>query len=316
MARKRKGRPINGVLLLDKPLGMSSNGALQRVKRLFDAAKAGHTGSLDPLATGVLPVCLGEATKFSQYLLDADKRYTSTFRLGVQTASGDADGEIIAEVDASHLSKDAVKSALDSFIGDIEQVPSMYSALKHQGQPLYKLAREGKTIEREPRAITIYHINVLGFRPGTYAEVDVDVLCSKGTYIRSLAEDVGKALGVGGMVTALRRTQSGQFEITDAVALEALEAERAEEGASGERGAVLDHHLLPMDVPVADFPQLTLPETSAFYFMQGQAVMDSQVYRIAEEGDMVRVAAESGDFLGLGEVTGDGKVAPKRLVVA
>ncbi len=310
MARKRKGRPISGVLLLDKPLGMSSNAALQRVKRLFFAAKAGHTGSLDPLASGVLPICLGESTKFSQFLLDADKRYRSTFRLGIKTASGDADGEVLSVKDAGSITRQQVEQALSAFVGEIDQVPSMYSALKHQGQPLYKLAREGKSVEREPRRITIYSIDLLDFRPGEIAEVDVDVYCSKGTYIRSLAEDLGDVLGVGGMVQMLHRTQSGPFFVRDGVTLEALELERGDAEPD-----VLDHHLLPMDAPVESMPMLVLPETAAFYFGRGQAVMDGQAYRLGAEGDIVRVACETGDFLGLGELTDDGRVAPKRLVV-
>ncbi|RLA55980.1 MAG: tRNA pseudouridine(55) synthase TruB, partial [Gammaproteobacteria bacterium] len=175
MARRKRGRPVNGILLLDKPLGVSSNHALQRAKRLFDAAKAGHTGSLDPLATGVLPLCFGEATKFSQYLLDADKAYTSTFVLGVATETGDVEGAVVDTRDASHLSESDVEQALEHFRGEIDQVPSMYSAIKHQGQPLYKLARKGLEVERKSRRVVIKRLDLLAFRPGSKPEVDVDI---------------------------------------------------------------------------------------------------------------------------------------------
>ncbi len=317
MARRRKGRPIDGVLLLNKTAGMSSNHALQRAKRLFFAAKAGHTGSLDPLATGRLPLCFGEATKFSQFLLDAEKGYQSTFRLGVVTSTGDAEGEVLHEADASGVTREQVERALEQFVGDIEQVPPMFSALKLNGQPLYKLAREGKEVERKPRPVTIHRIDLLDFRPGPQAEIDVEVLCTKGTYIRTLAEDVGQALDCGARVERLHRTLSGPFDVANAVSLEALEAERGEGMAE-----LLDHHLLPADTPVAALPALVLPADSAYYFRQGNPVMDPQVYRLGDEGDMVRVFGESTAsseeprFLGLGELDDEGRVAPKRLVAA
>lgn len=301
---------MSGVLLLNKAAGVTSNAALQQAKRLFFAAKAGHTGSLDPLATGVLPLCFGEATKFSQYLLDADKRYRSTFCLGVTTETGDADGEEIATADSSEITREMVEQALEGFEGEIEQIPSMYSAIKHNGQPLYKLAREGKTVEREPRRVQVYSIEVLDFSPGNPAKVEVDIHCSKGTYIRTIAEELGKVLGCGAHVERLHRSEAGPFSEQDAVTLESLEAERGEQWAE-----VLDHHLLPADAPVQALPSLSLPEQSAFYFRQGQPVMDPQVYQLGEEGDMVRVFSESDDFLGVGEITDDGRVAPKRLVV-
>lgn len=310
MARRRpKGRPIDGVLLLNKATGVTSNTALQQAKRLFFAAKAGHTGSLDPLATGVLPLCFGEATKFSQYLLDADKRYRSTFCLGVTTETGDADGERIAESDASGLTREQLEQSLKQFEGEIEQVPSMYSAIKHNGQPLYKLAREGKTVEREARQVRVYSIELLGFSAGSSASVDVDIHCSKGTYVRTIAEDLGKSLGCGAHVARLHRSQAGPFTDQNAISFDALEAERGEQLAE-----VLDHHLLPPDAPVQQMPSLNLPEQSAFYFRQGQAVMDPQVYQTGGEGDMVRVFSLDHGFLGLGEITDDGRVAPKRLV--
>lgn len=310
MGRRRKGRPVDGILLLDKPLGMSSNGALQRVKYLFFAAKAGHTGSLDPLASGVLPICLGEATKFTQFLLDADKCYRATFRFGMATASGDADGEVVSEKGADGLTQQQVESALTEFRGDIAQVPSMYSALKHQGQPLYKLAREGVEVEREARPVTIYSLEVTDFRPGHFAEADVEVHCSKGTYIRTLAEDIGQKLDCGAYVSKLHRSAAGPFDEADTISLEQLEGMRQEQDAEQ-----LDHLLKPMDAGIQHMMSVELSEDMAFYFRQGQPMMVPQAYREGEEGDIVRVFEADGPFLGVGEVTDDGRVAPKRLVV-
>lgn len=312
MAR-RKGRPVDGVLLLMKPAGMTSNHALQRAKRLFFVEKAGHTGALDPLATGVLPLCFGEATKFSQFLLDADKRYRSTFLLGQRTNTSDADGEVIATASAAGVTLEQVQAALVPLTGDILQVPSMFSALKHNGQPLYKLARDGVEIERQPRPVTVYEINILDFRPSELAEVDVDVRCSKGTYIRSIAEDLGFALGCGAHVKVLHRSGSGAFAEEQCITLEALEAE-FEQGSY----EALDKHLLSADAPVASLPEIVLPEQSAHYFRLGNPVMDPQVYRVGQQGDMVRVfCAQTGQtprqFLGLGELI-DGRVAPKRII--
>lgn len=310
MGRRRKGRPVDGILLLDKPLGMSSNGALQRVKYLFFAAKAGHTGSLDPLASGVLPICLGEATKFTQFLLDADKCYRATFRFGMATASGDADGEVVSEKGADGLTQQQVESVLTEFRGDIAQVPSMYSALKHQGQPLYKLAREGVEVEREARPVTIYSLEVTDFRPGHFAEADVEVHCSKGTYIRTLAEDIGQKLDCGAYVSKLHRSAAGPFDEADTISLEQLEGMRQEQDAEQ-----LDHLLKPMDAGIQHMMSVELSEDMAFYFRQGQPMMVPQAYREGEEGDIVRVFEADGPFLGVGEVTDDGRVAPKRLVV-
>lgn len=313
MAR-RKGRPIDGVLLLHKPAGMTSNRALQIAKRLFSAEKAGHTGSLDPLATGVLPLCFGEATKFSQFLLDADKRYRSTFLLGQRTNTSDADGEIITTASAASVTRAQVEQALVPLTGDILQVPSMFSALKHEGQPLYKLARDGIEIERQPRPVTVYGIDILDFRPGELAEVDVDVRCSKGTYIRSIAEDLGFALGCGAHVKTLHRSAAGPFAEQQCISLESLEAEFEQGGYNA-----LDAQLLGADAPVASLSAIHLPESSAYYFRLGNPVMDSQVYRIGQQGDMVRVFCAQTEqsaqqFLGLGELTDDGRVAPKRII--
>ena len=311
MARKRtRGRSVNGVFLLDKPFGLSSNHALQRVRRLFDANKAGHTGSLDPLATGVLPICLGEATKFSQFLLDAEKGYRSTFSLGLRTESGDVDGGEVSRIDASNITLAQIEQAVETFGGDIQQVPSMYSALKHNGQPLYKLARQGIEVERAPRSISIYDYKILDFRPGVIAELDVEVRCSKGTYIRSLADDLGQMLGCGAHVSALHRTLAGPFHESETLTLSALEEMRE----SGEPEQ-LDHLLKPMDIAVADRMAVELSETVAAYFQLGQEVMSGEAFRNGQEGDIVRVFREGGAFLGVATVTEDGRIAPKRLVV-
>jgi len=311
LARKRtRGRSVNGVFLLDKPFGLSSNHALQRVRRLFDANKAGHTGSLDPLATGVLPICLGEATKFSQFLLDAEKGYRSTFSLGLRTESGDVDGGEVSRIDASNITLQQIEQAVETFRGDIQQVPSMYSALKHNGQPLYKLARQGIEVERAPRSITIYEYHILDFRPGVIAELDVEVRCSKGTYIRSLADDLGQMLGCGAHVSALHRTLAGPFEESETLTLAALEEMR--ENCEPEQ---LDHLLKPMDIAVADRMAVELSATVAAYFQLGQEVMSGEAFRNGQEGDIVRVFREGGAFLGVATVTEDGRIAPKRLVV-
>lgn len=306
MARRRRGRPVNGVLILDKPLGMSSNQALQQAKRLFFAAKAGHTGSLDPLASGVLPLCFGEATKFSQYVLDADKTYLSTFVLGKTTASGDADGEWLSDIDAAHVGEAVVASALEGFRGDIEQVPSMFSALKQNGQPLYKLAREGKTVERKARAVTIHRFDIQAFRAGRNPEIDVLITCSKGTYVRSLAQDLGEALGCGAYVSALRRTKAGPYGVEQMVTLEQLEALKQAEQLDD-----MDALLLPSDSALTHLPEVALPEVSAFYLRQGNPV---QVPNAPYDG-MVRINLENGGFLGIGEILDDGRVAPRRLIV-
>lgn len=310
MGRRRKfGRAVSGVLVVDKPAGVTSNDVVQRAKRLFFANKAGHTGALDPLATGVLPLCFGEATKFSQYLLESDKGYISTFHFGIDTETADADGDIVTQKDASSVTAKMLEKAIQRYRGDIEQVPPMYSALKRNGQPLYKLAREGIEVERDARPVTLYSFELLDFRPGPVAEADVRVECSKGTYIRSLAQDIGRDLNVGGHVAQLQRIQAGPFLLEQAFCLDDLELERGEQ-----RAEILDYHLLPVDAPVAEMARLTLDDHSGFYFLRGQAVINNQVYRLGDEGDKVRVFQENGEFLGVGEITDDGRVAPSRLV--
>lgn len=306
MARQRRGRPLDGILVLDKPPGVSSNRALQMVKRLYGAAKAGHTGSLDPLATGVLPLCFGEATKFSQFLLDADKAYESTFVLGVATATGDAEGEVLETLDASALAEADVALALEAFRGEIEQVPSMYSALKHEGQPLYKLARRGQEVERKARRVVIRQLELRAFRAGAQPQADVYLECSKGTYVRSIAEDLGRMLACGAHVAKLRRTRAGAFGIGDSVTLATLEALRA-----SERIADMDALLLSADAALEGLPLVRLSSSGGFYMRQGQAVLVPN----APGGGMVRVALETGEFLGIGEILDDGRVAPRRLIV-
>ncbi len=303
---KRRGRAIDGILILDKPTGMTSNAALQKVKRLYSAAKAGHTGSLDPLATGVLPICLGEATKFSQYLIDADKGYRSTFVFGVRTNTSDSDGETIATADASTLTQAQVEAGLANFRGDIAQIPSMFSAIKVDGQPLYKLARAGQEIEREARAVTVFELELEAFRPGERAEADVRILCSKGTYVRSIAEDLGQLLGVGAHVAMLRRIKAGPFTEADAVSMTTLEGLK-----QGEALAEMDSLLRPAEIAVAKLPKVVLGEAAGFYLRQGQPVL---VPKAPTQG-LVQLFLQAGDFIGIGEILDDGRVAPRRLIV-
>jgi len=297
---------VDGILVLDKPLGLSSNRALQSVKQLYSAAKAGHTGSLDPLATGVLPLCFGEATKFSQYLLDADKAYASTFVLGTVTDTGDAEGRILEDRDASDITQADVVTALKAFEGEIEQIPPMFSAIKQGGQPLYKLARQGLEVERKPRPVVIKQLQLRAFRSGEKPEVDIYLECSKGTYVRSLAEDLGRALGCGASVRALRRTRAGPFDIEDSVALSTLEALKVSSDLHE-----LDRLLLPADAALGALPLVRLSESGGFYLRQGQPVMVPN----APRDGIVRVALETGEFLGIGEILDDGRVAPRRLIV-
>jgi tRNA pseudouridine55 synthase len=306
VSKRRRGRAVDGILILDKPMGLSSNQALQRVKRLYMAAKAGHTGSLDPLATGVLPLCFGEATKFSQYLLDADKAYESTFVLGTVTNTGDAEGQVLESKNADYVTEVDVVAALKAFEGHIEQVPSMFSAIKQGGQPLYKLARQGLELERKPRPVVIKQLQLRAFRGGDRPEVDIYLECSKGTYVRSLAEDLGRAMGCGAFVSVLRRTRAGPFSIEDSLTLDALEAMR-----DTSELPELDNFLLPADAALDALPLVRLSESGGFYMRQGQPVLVPN----APRGGIVRVALETGEFLGVGEILDDGRVAPRRLIV-
>lgn len=298
MQYKRPKKNINGVLLLDKPLGFSSNQALQKIKWLLQAAKAGHTGTLDPLATGLLPLCFGEATKFAHYLTDADKTYVATLKLGVTTSTGDAEGEVLS-TKAVNVSEKQFAAACKQFLGEIRQVPPMYSALKHEGKALYEYARAGVEIERKARLVYIHNIQVNSFA-GDVAQMTVT--CSKGTYIRTLAEDIGAVLGCGAHLIGLRRTATANYAISQAITLEQFEATPPEQ-----REALL----LPEDSAVQHLPAITLDENSSFYLQQGQAVWQSgQVPQ-----GLLRLYNEQQQFLGLGEQQNDGKIAPKRLIV-
>lgn len=312
MARKPKGRRIDGVFLLDKPAGLSSNGALQRVKRIYGAAKAGHTGALDPLATGMLPICLGEATKFSQYLLESDKRYQTTAKLGVRTDSSDADGAVIETRSLPpDLSVERVEQLLaDHFTGEIEQVPSMYSALKHNGQPLYKLARQGVQVEVKPRRVRIHERRLLALRDD---EIDLEVYCSKGTYIRSIVEDLGLLLDCGAHVSVLRRLETGPFKAPMMMTLEQLQAV-AEPGEGDDQECIhgrLDQLLLPPWTAIAELPSLELSEEQARRLQCGQGC--NQRFD-APEGEVRLFVAGTERFIGVGQISEAGELKPRRLM--
>lgn len=279
----RRKRALNGVLLLDKDSGMSSNSALQRARFLYGAAKAGHTGVLDPLATGLLPVCFGEATKFAQYLLDADKAYIATLQLGVATSTGDTEGEVVATADTS-ITLEQIQAAIIAFSGEISQTPPMYSAIKHQGKPLYEYARAGITIERKSRQVTIYQIDILEF---AFPRLVISVRCSKGTYIRTLAEDMARHMGTVAHLTALRRIATAGFAIEDTYSLAAISS--ADE-------VTRDNWLLPCDVLVQHFTAVTLTDKDILQLQHGIAVHSEQNY-----GTMcpLRIYAANGRFIGL-----------------
>jgi len=287
---------VHGIILLDKRLGVSSNKALQEVRRLFNANKGGHTGSLDPLATGLLPLCFGEATKVSAMMLDDNKRYQAVVKLGVMTDTGDAEGQVIEEKPVPKLSKEIIEECLSNFMGEIDQVPPMYSALKHNGKKLYELAREGKVIERKARRITIFELKLLDF---TEDSLTLDVFCSKGTYIRSLAEDIGYKLGCGGTITGLRRTQSGQFKIEDALTIEQCQSMSLEE---------LTASMLAVDEPLQEIPKIQLSSRQTTLINHGQQIDFQCEY---EQGS-VRMYSEQ-LFLGLGEMLLNGKLVPKKI---
>jgi tRNA pseudouridine55 synthase len=297
MSKRKSGLNVHGIILLDKRLGVSSNQALQEVRRLFNANKAGHTGTLDPLATGLLPLCFGEATKVSALLLDDDKRYQVVVQLGVTTDTGDAEGAVLETLPVPQLTRTDLTTCLQKFTGNIEQVPPMYSALKQGGKKLYELAREGITVERAARRITIFELQLLNY-DGSNQQLTLDVLCSKGTYIRSLAEDIGHYLGCGGTVLALRRLQAGQFRIADAKTIEELAALDTQ-GLFGS--------LMAVDKPLADMPAVYLSDVQATGIRYGQTIHFPHT-----EAGAVRLYHET-DFLGLGERLSDGRIAPKKL---
>ncbi|MDR5903674.1 tRNA pseudouridine(55) synthase TruB [Franzmannia qiaohouensis] len=300
MARRRRGLPVDGVLLFDKPQGASSNQILQRVRRLFQAQKAGHTGTLDPMATGLLPICFGEATKFSSHLLDADKVYRTRVKLGEVTDSGDAEGEVVERCAVPVLTADDIERVLEGFRGEIEQTPPMYSALKHQGRKLYELAREGKTVARAVRRVTVYDARLLAHDAEGF---ELEVRVSKGTYIRTLAEDIGRTLGCGAHITALRRLKTGPFSgdaMLDLAALEALQDQAAREA-----------QLMPVDVLVEHLPALDVDAEQAGRLLHGQPIHRERL--ALEAGSLTRLYRDE-TFLGLGTVKTAGEIAPRRLL--
>ncbi len=296
---------MHGLVLLDKPAGITSNQALQRVRQVFQAQKAGHTGSLDKGATGLLPLCLGEATKLSAFLLEADKRYAVVCQLGSETSTGDAAGEITRQQAVPPLTTARLESVLAGFVGEMMQIPPMFSALKQHGQPLYRLAYAGKEVKRKARRIRIDEIVLEGRSADT---LSLEIACSKGTYIRTLAEDIGRALGCGAHVKSLHRTASGPFSAAQMIRLGALEA-------TAQRGlGQLDKHLLPVDALVAHMPSVNVQDSVSYYLCQGQAVLVPQAPGSGSGRGMVRLYAEHQRFLGIGEVLDDGRVAPRRLL--
>ena len=299
---RKKGRDVHGVFLLDKPQGVSSNDIMQKVKRLFKANKAGHTGARDPLATGMLPIGVGEATKFSQFLLDSDKRCVVTAKLGERTDTSDAEGQVVQSREVNVAEAD-ILAALSAFRGEILQVPTMFSALKHNGKPLYEYARAGITVEREARPITIFEIKFIDYQAPF---LTLEVHCSKGTYIRTLVDDLGEALGCGAHVTMLRRLAVADYPIEEMMPIEDLVL-LADSFPSGE----LDRLLLPMDTAVASLPQLNLTaeQTKAVRF--GQRVKFENPQALS---GLVRLFSENGQFLGIAEITAGNIIRPNRMV--
>lgn len=300
-ARKPPGfRDIDGILLLDKPAGISSNKALQTARFLFKANKAGHTGSLDPLATGMLPICFGEATKFSAYLIDASKTYRAICQLGRTTTTADAEGEVTSE-SAVKVSVEDITTVLSQFVGCIDQIPPMHSAVKHKGQRLYRLARKGKEVERNARKIEIYSLQLVGFEG---SQLEMDVHCSKGTYIRTLAEDIGKTLGCGAYLAGLRRTGVEPFWHQTSYSLDDLR-ELYEQGPD-----YLDRCLLPVNSALVDLPELIVETAVADFLKQGRVVLVDE----PPLAGLISLVLENGQFIGIGQASSDGKISPKRLM--
>ena len=325
-----KKRSINGILLLDKPKEMTSNQALQTVKQLFSASKVGHTGSLDPLATGLLPLCFGEATKFSQFLLNADKTYIVSACLGTRTNTGDAEGEVIESRPVPNYSTNQLQTILSAFRGTISPIPPMFSALKHKGRPLYKLARQGIVVERNPRTVTIYSLRLLesnnsekdlsapkvnlqqhencelsgtdGKNLSAKRILNLEIRCSKGTYVRTLIEDIGEALGCGAYVSELRRLSVANFHAEQMVSMEELQSSSLAE---------CDKKLLSLDSLLNEWPVLKISQAAAYYLYRGQAVL---LPNLPKQGLLRLLLQKSGQFIGVGEILEDGRVAPRRLV--
>ncbi len=306
MARKRKGRPVNGILVLDKPSGITSNKALQKVKHLFNAQKAGHTGSLDPLATGVLPICLGEATKISHYLLDANKTYRAKCVLGTITTTGDSDGEILVQKTVDELSKKELLELLSGFEGAQQQTPPMYSALKHNGRPLYEYARKGIVIERKSRPVTIFNITLLDYSfvsqasdsqgVSTQAFIEIEVQCSKGTYIRTLCEDIGEKLGCGAHISALRRIDSEPFSLSQAISLEQLLSQfRSDSPDDKPDFEAMDQILLTTDFAIQQFPAVHINKDQLHKIQHGMTIevqpeIDASDYRLYYDDTLIALA--------------------------
>lgn len=297
--RKKKGLPIHGILLLDKQKGFSSNSSLQKAKRLFNAQKAGHTGSLDPLATGILPICFGEATKVSTFLLESNKRYQTQAQLGKTSSTGDAEGDILVEREIPELTSEQINQVLAQFTGEISQIPPMYSALKKDGKPLYELARKGKTVERKVRQVTIYELNLI---EKTSDRLVLDVACSKGTYIRTLVEDIGEALGCGAYVKSLRRTEVSPFENCESYNFEQLEALNVSNR--------LATSLLPVDRGLQQWQSVTISQADTRGFLMGQTVKVD----LPNTDENLRVYSEAGDFLGIGYIKHPQSLAPRRVM--
>jgi tRNA pseudouridine55 synthase len=302
MKNNSKLRKVSGVLLLDKPVGMTSNAALQTVKTLYAAQKAGHTGSLDPLASGMLPLCFGEATKFAQFLLESNKSYQVTAKLGVTTTTGDAEGEVVENKPVAAITVEEISAIIAKFTGEITQVPSMFSAIKYHGQPLYKLARQGITVERPGRKVTIHALRLL---KQTLDELQFDIHCSKGTYVRTLIEDIGKELGCGAHVIALRRLAVDPYQ-----AAQVIDLEKIKQLAMNNDFLSLDSLLLPIESMLSVYQEIRLSDTTAYYLRQSRAVFAPH----NATNKLVKLFTKDGKFLGLGEVLADGKIAPKKLV--
>jgi tRNA pseudouridine55 synthase len=300
-SRKPRGyRDVDGILLLNKPLGLSSNKALQAARNIFKANKAGHTGSLDPLATGLLPICFGEATKYSGFLLDSSKTYLATCKLGVTTSTGDGEGEILSEKPVE-VSDRQLKEVIEQFHGKIQQVPPMHSAVKHEGERLYTLARQGVEVERKSREVEIFQLDIVGFRDDLLV---LDIHCSKGTYIRTLAEDIGEVLGCGAYLFELERSGVQPFWNPRAYTLDELRQ------ISQDESRHLDDCLLPIEAALSDWPQVILTPDMSYYLLQGQPV---QVAKAPTNG-MLRLVDEKRGFIGVGVILSDGRVAPKRML--
>lgn len=286
---------IDGLVIIDKPFGMTSNAALQKIKKILRVKKAGHTGSLDPLASGMLPICLGQATKFSEYLLNADKTYQVTAKLGVRTSSGDLEGEVVSTKPVPELTPELIENCLSQFRGDISQVPSMYSALKYNGLPLYLYARQGIEIPREARAITISELRLIEIKNN---QIELFVHCSKGTYIRSLIEDIGEFLGCGAHVTHLRRLSVGAFKIEQMLELADVAAEK------------LPYQVLPIQAMLSHLPVVQVSPALVFYLRQGQSVEAFD----ARASGLVCLQQSDGEIVGVGEISEDGRIVPRKIL--